>query len=73
MQIGSAMNSAALGLALNRTAMDEHAHAIAGGGESHDLATEIVGTVVASHGFAANAVVLRNAAETERYLFDALA
>ena len=77
MQIGSAMQSATLGLAMNRTALDGHAHAIANvnseGFENVDLATEIVGTLVSSHGYTANAMLLRTAAETERSLFDALA
>jgi flagellar basal body rod protein FlgC len=77
MQIGSAMQSATLGLALNRTRLDGHAHQIANlnseGYENVDLATEIVGTLVSSHAYTANATVLRTAAETQKSLFDALA
>jgi flagellar basal body rod protein FlgC len=74
MQIRSAMHSAALGLAMNRAALDGRAHAIANAADGDiDLVGEIVGTVVSSRGYEANAMLLRTAAETDRSLFDALA
>jgi len=42
-------------------------------GEGVDLATEIVGTIVAKTVYDANARVLRTQAETERHLLDVLA
>ena len=77
MRIGSALQSAAVGMDLARTKMDGHAHAIANVSSedvvSVDLPLELVGTIIASHAYDVNARVFGYAADTQRSLFDALA